>query len=93
MAETMQKINQKMNNLKKKNSNIMKKNFVETMHNFNIAFAFTLQKINKSKQTLNVKMTMMRINSDADKKNVCRKADTQFNELDRSQLSKYNEND
>ena len=38
------------------------------MYNFNIAFAFTSQKINKLKQILNIKMMMMRINNDVDKK-------------------------
>ena len=46
----------------------MKKNFVEMMHNFNVTFAFASQKMNKLKQTLNIKMMTMRINSDADKK-------------------------
>ena len=46
----------------------MKKNFVETARNFNAASAFALQKINELKQTLNIKITTMRINSDADKK-------------------------
>ena len=57
-----------MNNLKKKNSNITKKNFAEITRNFNAAFAFTSQKINKSKEILNVKMMTMRINSDVNKK-------------------------
>ena len=49
MTKTMQKISQKMNNLKKKNSNIMKKNFAKTARNFNAAFAFSSQKMNKLK--------------------------------------------
>ena len=68
MAETMQKISQKMDNLKKKNSNITKKIFAEMAHNFNTASVSTSQKINKLKQTLNIKMMTMRINSDVDKK-------------------------
>ena len=36
--------------------------------NSNAASAFTSQKMNESKQILNVKITTMRINSDADKK-------------------------
>ena len=36
--------------------------------NFSAAFAFTSQKINELKQILNIKMMMMRINSDIDKK-------------------------
>ena len=61
MTEIMQKISQKMNNLKKK--------FVEMARNFIAhAFAFASQKTNKSKQTLNVKTMMNCINSDVDKK-------------------------
>ena len=63
-----------MNNLKKKNSNITKKNFVETAHNFNTAFAFASQKMNKLKQILNVKIIMMRIDSDVDKKMFVKKS-------------------
>ena len=68
MAKTMQKINQKMDNLKKKNSNIMKKKFSKMTRNFKIAFAFASQKMNKLKQTLNIKTTTVRIDSDVDKK-------------------------
>ena len=69
MAETMQKISQKMDNLKKKkNLNITKKNFVEMTHNFNATFAFVPQKMNQSRQILNTKTTTVRINSDVDKK-------------------------
>ena len=74
MTKTMQKISQKMNNLKKKNSNITKKIFVEMTRNFNIAFAFTSQKMNELKQTLNIKTTTMRINSDVDKKMLVKKS-------------------
>ena len=38
------------------------------VRNFNTAFMFASQKINKLKQMLNVKMMTMRINSDVDKK-------------------------
>ena len=61
MTKTMQKISQKI-------SNITKKNFAEMTYNFNVAFACGSQKIVKLKQTLNVKTTTIRINSDADKK-------------------------
>ena len=61
MAEAMQKISQKMDNLKKKNLNIMKKNFVEMMRNFNAASASASQKMDESKQTLNVRMMTVRI--------------------------------
>ena len=74
MTETMQKINQKMDNLKKKNSNIMKKKFVEMTHNFNATFTSASQKMNKSKQILNTKMMTMRINSDVDKKMFIKKS-------------------
>ena len=73
MTKTMQKISQKMDNLKKKNSNITKKNFVEMTRNFNAAFAFASQKINESKQILNVKTTTMRINSEINKKMLAEK--------------------
>ena len=68
MAETMQKISQKIDNLNKKNSNITKKNFAEIARNFNATSAPASQKTDESKQTLNAKMTTMRIKSDADKK-------------------------
>ena len=68
MAKIMQKISQKMDNLKKKNLIITKKSFAEVMHNFNAAFTSTSQKMNELKQTLNVKTMMMRINSDINKK-------------------------
>ena len=74
MTKNMQKINQKMDNLKKKNSNITKKFFVEMTHNFNATFVFTSQKMNKLKQILNIKMMMMRINSDVDKKMFIKKS-------------------
>ena len=92
----MQKISQKMDNLKKKNSNITKKSFVETAHNFNVAFAFASQKTNKLKQMLNIKMMMMRINSDVDKKIFIKKSTQNLiNQIAvrLSQLSKHNEND
>ena len=68
MAEIMQKISQKMDNLKKKNSNITKKNFVEMARNSNAASAPASQKMDELRQTLNVKMMTMRINSDVNKK-------------------------
>ena len=71
ITKIMQKINQKMDNLKKKNSNIMKKKFVEMTRNLD---AFTPQKINESKQTLNVRMMTMHINSDVDKKKFTEKS-------------------
>ena len=74
MAETMQKISQKMNNLKKKNSNFVKKKFAEMTHNCNAASASASQKMNKLKQTLNVKIMTIRINSDADKKILAEKS-------------------
>ena len=61
MAEAMQKISQKMDNLKKKNLNIMIINFVEMMRNFNAASASASQKMDESKQTLNVRMMTVRI--------------------------------
>ena len=77
MAETIQKISQKMDKLKKKNSifmNSMKKSFVEMAHNFKTTSAFASQKTNELKQTLNIKMTTIRINSDVDKKMLAEKS-------------------
>ena len=51
MTEIMQKISQKMKNLKKENLNIPKKNFAEMTRDFNAhAFTFALQKTNESKK-------------------------------------------
>ena len=79
MTETMQKISQKMNDLKKKISNITKKNFVETTHNFNAyALTFTSQKTNKLKQMLNVRIMTIHINNDVDKKMFVKKLTHDF---------------
>ena len=64
------------------------------MKNKNINASQIMNKMTKTMQKISQKMNdFQKKNSNIGKKNACRRTDTRFNESNRNQLSKHNEND